>query len=257
MRAIELRDITVRYDHRPVVENITVDVNEGTFLGLIGPNGGGKTTVLKVILGLIRPQRGEVLVYGKPPEHARRHGLVGYVPQHPLADLGFPVSVFDVAMMGRYSKIGLLHRAGKRDRERVNEMLERVKMADLRDRPIGELSGGQQQRVLIARALAAEPRILLMDEPLTGIDAGTQEAFYSLLKDLRKTLNLTVVMASHDIGVIPHHVGEIACINRQMHVHGRPTEVLTVEGLKKVYGCEVELLVHGRIPHRVVEEHHD
>ena len=181
--------------------------------------------------------------------------MIGYVPQHPLVDLDFPVSAFDVTMMGRYPKIGLIRRGSRTDREKALKILEQVGMRELWNRPIGHLSGGQQQRVFIARALCSEPRILLLDEPLTGIDTGAQEAFYRLLKDLRKTLNLTVIMASHDIGVIPHHTDEVACVNREMHIHGKPTEVLTVDGLRKVYGCEVELLVHGKIPHRMVEEH--
>ena len=257
MTAIELKDVTVVYNHLPALKDVTITVEEGTFLGLIGPNGGGKTTILKLILGLIKPKQGEVKVFGEPPEHARSRGLVGYVPQQPLVDLDFPVSVFDVVMMGRYPKIGLMKRATELDRVKVIEKLEQVGMADLKDRPIGQLSGGQQQRAFIARALVSEPKILLLDEPLTGIDTGTQSAFYNLLKNLKHQLNLTVVMASHDVGVIPNHTDEIACVNQALHIHGKPKEVLTVDGLKKVYGCEVELLVHGRIPHRVVREHND
>jgi zinc transport system ATP-binding protein len=160
-------------------------------------------------------------------------------------------------MMGRYPKIGLFRRASRTDREKASERLEQVGMQEYRDRPIGHLSGGQKQRVFIARALNSDPKILLLDEPLTGVDTGAQEAFYGLLKDLRKTLNLTVIMASHDIGVIPRHTDEVACVNQELHIHGKPKEALTMEGLKKVYGCEVELLVHGKVPHRVVEEHHD
>ena len=172
-----------------------------------------------------------------------------------MVEPGEPYTAFDIVMMGRYSKIGLVRRGSRVDREKALERLEQVGLRELWNRPIGHLSAGQQQRVFIARALCSEPRVLLLDEPLTGVDTGAQEAFYRLLKDLRNTLNLTVIMASHDIGVIPYHTDEIACVNREMYIHGKPREVLTVEGLKKVYGCEVELLVHGKFPHRVVEEH--
>jgi zinc transport system ATP-binding protein len=255
MTAVEFKDVTISRDDLVVLEEVSARIEEGVFLGLIGPNGGGKTTFLKAILGLIQPDRGTVRVYGKHPEQARRRGFVGYVPQNALVDFDFPVSAFDVVMMGRYPKVGLFHRPGKGDRERVMERLEQVGMAELRDRPIGRLSGGQQQRVFIARALVSDPRILLLDEPLTGIDTRTQKAFYELLKTLGRSLSLTVIMASHDIGVIPHQTDEVACVNRRLHLHGKPSEVLTADGLKKVYGCEVELLVHGKIPHRVVQEH--
>ena len=255
--AIDIRNLSVTLNDTLVLEDIDLKIPKGTFLGLIGPNGGGKTTLLKCILGLIKPEKGRVTVLGHPATRVRPKGAIGYVPQHPIADLDFPVSVYDVVMMGRYSKIGPFRKASAEDREIVMRVLQQVGMFDLKARPIGHLSGGQQQRVFIARALSSQPEILLLDEPLTGVDTGAQNEFYDLLRRLKEGLALTLVLVSHDIGVIPYHTEEIACVNRKMHLHGKPKEVLSHESLRQAYGCEVELLVHGKIPHRVVGEHDD
>jgi zinc transport system ATP-binding protein len=196
-------------------------------------------------------------VLGQPASRLRPRGIIGYVPQDPIADLDFPVSVFDVVLMGRYPRIGPFRQARSSDIEAVTDALEHVGMAGLRTRPIGHLSGGQQQRVFLARALAAEPEILLLDEPFAGVDARAQTDFYKLLATLKENLELTIVLVSHDIGVIPYHTEEIACVNQTLHLHGKPKEVLTSDSLRDAYGCEVELLVHGKIPHRVVGEHDD
>lgn len=254
---VDIKDLWVSLDHDFILREVNLQIQQGTFLGLIGPNGGGKTTLLQVVLGLVRPDKGQVRVFGRPPWHHRNKGLIGYVPQRAFADLSFPVSVFDVVMMGRYSKIGLWHKATAEDRRRVLEKLEAVDMVHLRDRPIGHLSGGEQQRVFIARALACDPRMLLLDEPTSGVDSKAQGAFYQLLGKLKEDLSLTIVLVSHDIGVIPYHTDEIACLNQKLHHHGKCTEVLDGKALSKVYGCEVEMLVHGKIPHRVIGEHRD
>jgi zinc transport system ATP-binding protein len=255
--AIEISGLSVTLDHTAVLKGIDLTVSSGTFLGLIGPNGGGKTTLLRCILGLVKPDSGTVSVLGQPVAHVRPKGVIGYVPQDPIADLDFPVSVYDVVMMGRYPRIGPFRRAAGADVEAVRKALEHVSIAALGARPIGRLSGGQQQRVFLARALAAEPQILLLDEPFTGVDARAQNEFYALLAVLRDHLALTIVLVSHDIGVIPYHTEEIACVNQTLHLHGKPKEVLTSDSLREAYGCEVELLVHGKFPHRVVGEHDD
>jgi zinc transport system ATP-binding protein len=252
-----VRDLSVKLDNTLALEHIDLRVTEGTFLGLIGPNGGGKTTLLKCILGLLKPDSGTVLVMGEPAGHPRTRGLLGYVPQEPVTDFGFPVSIYDVVMMGRYPRLGPFRRATSEDHEAVRKALNQVGVAELANRAIGALSGGQRQRAFIARALSSEPRILLLDEPMAGVDAKAQNQFYRLLGKLREELSLTVVLVSHDIGVIPYYTEEIACVNQTLHLHGKPDEVLTSESLRQAYGCEVELLVHGKIPHRVVEEHSD
>ncbi len=256
MQIARLEDVWVSYGGKPALEGVSLDIEEREFLGLIGPNGGGKTTLLKLMLGLVRPDRGKVEVFGISPENlGRKRHLIGYIPQKSLIDWEFPASVFDVVMMGRYGMIGLFRRPRPVDREAVLRNLERVGMAGFAKRQIGQLSGGEQQRVFIARALAGEPRLLLLDEPVTGLDAAAQADFYYSLKGLQQELGLTIVMASHDIGVISSHVEKIACLNHILYSHAAPSEVLTTGLLERVYGCEVELLAHGRIPHRVVEEH--
>lgn len=255
--AVDIKDLWVSLNDDFTLREVDLQIRRGIFLGLIGPNGGGKTTLLQVMLGLVKPDRGQVMVFGRPAGDHKNKGLIGYLPQRAFADLSFPVTVFDVVMMGRYSKIGLWRKASSQDRDQVLEKLQAVGMVHLRDRPIGRLSGGEQQRVFIARALASDPQMLLLDEPTSGVDTGAQDAFYQLLGKLNKDLALTIVLVSHDIGVIPSHTDEIACLNQKLHLHGRCPEVLDSEALKKVYGCEVEMLVHGKIPHRVIGEHGD
>jgi zinc transport system ATP-binding protein len=254
---VDIRDLWVSVNHEEILQGIDLQIREGTFLGLIGPNGGGKTTLLRTILGLVEPDRGQVRVFDLPPGNAGNRGRIGYLPQRAYADLSFPVSVFDVVLMGRYSHIGLWRRVSAEDRRQALEKLEAVGMGRFKDRPIGHLSGGEQQRAFIARALASEPSLLLLDEPTSGVDTAAQESFYRLLGRLKRDLSLTIVLVSHDIGVIPSHTDEIACLNHKLHLHGKCPDVLDAKALSKVYGCEVELLVHGKIPHRVIGEHHD
>jgi len=254
---VDIKDLWVSLQHDDILRGVSLQITRGTFLGLIGPNGGGKTTLLQIILGLVKPDKGSVKVFGHQPGHAKSRGLIGYLPQRAYADLTFPVSAFDVVMMGRYARIGFWKRPGPEDRRRVLEKLEAVEMAHLRDRPIGHLSGGEQQRVFIARALASEPHMLLLDEPTAGVDSRAQGSFYELLGKLKRALSLTVVLVSHDIGVIPYHTDEIDCLTQKLHLHGKCPDVLDSEALGKVYGCEVEILIHGKIPHRVIGEHHD
>jgi len=177
---VKLENVWVHYNGTPALEGIDLSIQQNDFLGIIGPNGGGKTTLLKVILGLIMPSHGEVSVLGKRPQRTR--GSVGYVPQHSLFDRDFPISVWDVTLMGRCSRTGLLRRYGREDRAMVRNVLKTVSMLEHKDRQMGKLSGGEQQRVLIARALAAEPKLLLLDEPTANVDATMQTEFYELLE---------------------------------------------------------------------------
>ncbi len=255
---VKLEDVWVSYHETLALKAVNMEIEDGEFLGLIGPNGSGKTTLIKVILGLVKPDRGKVEVFGMPPDRlGAKHYLVGYVPQRSQGDWTFPVSVLDVVLMGRYGRIGLFKRPSAADRDMAMKALEDVQMQDLARRQLAELSGGQQQRVLIARALATEPKLLLLDEPAAGVDAYGEERFYELLKGLKEQQGLTIVVVTHDIAVVSAHVEKLACLNQTLYTHASPTEVITAGTLEKVYGCEVELLAHGRIPHRVVEEHSD
>lgn len=253
---VKLQDIWFSYDGNLALKDVNLEIEQGEFLGLIGPNGSGKTTLIKVVLGLVIPDRGTVEVFGRPPNKlGPERRLIGYVPQKSQAEWNFPVSVFDVVMMGRYGQIGLFKRPSRADRAIVTQALEDVQMQDFARRQLAQLSGGQQQRVMIARALASQPRLLLLDEPASGVDIHGEEQFYSLLVNLKKERDLTIVVVTHDIAVVSSYVEKLACLNQSLYSHAAPAEVLTAGNLQKVYGCEVELLAHGHVPHRVVEEH--
>lgn len=241
LMAVEVRDLTVWLSDQPVLEEVSFDIRPGSFVGVVGPNGAGKTTLLRVLLGLIRTYRGSVSVFGSPPDHlgARRHSI-GYVPQRSDFDRRFPARVIDVVMMGRVSCRGLGRRLTRVDRQAALDSLEMVGALDLKDRPIGELSGGQQQRVFLARALCSHTRLLLLDEPNTGLDLPSQNQFYELLESLRRENGLTVMVVSHDLSMVSRYADRILCINRRMHVHGSPSEVLESPLLDQVYGCEIE-----------------
>lgn len=246
---IELRDVWVRFGDVSVLESVSLSVSCCDFLGIIGPNGGGKSTLLKVILGLVTPERGVVRVLGEPPERSRKQ--VGYVAQRPAFDRDFPASVWDVVLMGRYPLRGLLRRYAVADMLAAERALERVGMTAARHKQIGRLSGGEQQRVFIARALVGEPRLLLLDEPLANVDPAMQSDLYDLLGDLRRSV--TVVMVSHDIGAVSVNVESIACLNRKLFYHGN--RELSPETLEATYQCPVQLIAHGPVPHRVLKEH--
>ena len=246
---VRLDNIWVHYDGTPVLEGINLSVKSNDFLGIIGPNGGGKTTLLKVILGLIKPSRGKVSVMGQLPEKGRK--FIGYISQLNLFDRDFPISVIDVVLMGRYCKAGLFRRYSREDGKAAVEALRTVEMLNHKDRQIGSLSGGEQQRCFIARALATNPKLLLLDEPTASIDSNMQAEFYGLLEKLKQ--NMAIVLVSHDVSAISIYVTEIACLNRQLFYHG--SKEVSAEALEKTYHCPIQLLAHGTVPHRVLKEH--
>jgi len=245
---IAVRHLWAGYDGEMVLQDVNLSVQELDFIGIVGPNGGGKTTLLKVLLGLIHPTRGQVRIMGRPIEEGRRH--VGYVPQLTEFDSDFPINVWDVACMGRLGDRGLLHRYTKEDEGIVATALEQVDMLDQRHRPFGELSGGQRQRVYVARALATEPAVLLLDEPLASVDPRVSSNIYDLLKRLND--KVTIVMVSHDVGAISSHVKTVGCLNRRLFYHGG--DALTQEMLELAYQCPIDLIAHG-VPHRVFPDH--
>jgi len=252
---IELEHVTVRYQELVALEDVSLRVAPGEFLALIGPNGSGKTTLIKTILGLVTPADGTVRLFGKLPQQLNGDWKrVGYVPQTAQIDPRFPIRVFDVVLMGRYGQVGLIRRPGSGDRKAAWQALEQVDMADLAQRPIGRLSGGQRQRALVARALATEPELLLLDEPTTGVDVGTTEGLFDLLEALHHQ-GMTILVVSHDVGVVAQHVNQVACVNRRLVAHGRPEEVLGGEVLECMYGPQAALVGHGEVPHMVVRRH--
>ncbi|MBM4240065.1 MAG: ABC transporter ATP-binding protein [Euryarchaeota archaeon] len=243
---VRLKDVFLNLNRIPILEGISFSIEKNDFLAVIGPNGGGKSTLLKIILGLIRPDSGEVKVFGRKPEEARN--LIGYLPQHSFFDLNFPVDVFDAVLMGRYN--GIFKNYSNKDNEAVENALERVGMLKFRHRQMGKLSGGQMQRVFIARAIVRNPKLLLLDEPMASIDPEMQSSFYELLSKLKE--KMTIVLVTHDVGVVSAHVDKIACLNRKLFCHGPPEVAAGI--LEDVYKCPVELIAHG-IPHRVLKEH--
>jgi zinc transport system ATP-binding protein len=245
---ILLEDVWVEYDGLPVLEEINLSVQEQDFVGIIGPNGGGKTTLLKVLLGLVEPARGRVRILGREPRAACR--FVGYVPQYTEFDHAFPISVWDVAVMGRLGSRGLLRPYTEEDRRAAEDALRQVDMLQHRDRRMGELSGGERQRVYVARALAGNPELLLLDEPTASVDTRVVGSIYDVLGALNQ--RVTIVLVSHDIGVVSSYVKTIACLNRRLIYHH--SKEITAEMLEAAYHCPVDLIAHG-LPHRVLDPH--
>jgi zinc transport system ATP-binding protein len=251
---IQLESIYVAFQDLLALEDVSLSVSPGVFLAIIGPNGAGKTTLLKVILGLVHPMTGAVRVFGKAPwELNNERRRIGYVPQVQSVDINFPVRASETVLMGRYGRIGLLRRPSSNDRAAVDRAMDRVGIANLTDRSLARLSGGQRQRVFLARALANDPDLLLLDEPTTGVDVAATESLYELLRGLHDD-GITILVVSHDVGVVASYVDGVACVNRRLVAHGKPDEVLGSEELAQMYGCEAMFFHHGRVPHLVVKK---
>jgi zinc transport system ATP-binding protein len=246
---VDIRQLSAGYNGETILEDINLTIEREDFIGLIGPNGGGKTTLLKVILGLLNPKKGSIQVMGEPPQRARKY--IGYVPQFTVYDSDFPISVRDVVRMGRLSPERLFKAYTSQDEAIVDERLSWVELSDLGNRALGELSGGQRQRVYIARALAAEPELLLLDEPTISVDIEARTHIYDLLHNINQH-GVTILLVSHDLNVISSYVKTIGCLNRTLHYHGE--KQMTAEMLKAGYNCPVDLIAHG-LPHRVLAEH--
>ena len=246
--AIETKGVWFSYDGSPILEEISFTLKQGDFLGMIGPNGGGKTTLLKLFLGILKPDRGTIRILGEAPHRACRR--VGYVPQNTDFNNTFPISVMDVALMGRLARSRMGKRFTHRDRPVVENALKKVGMWDKRNTPIGKLSGGQRQRVLIARALATEPEILFLDEPTAKIDPEFESNIYDFLKELNR--HATIVTITHDVGVMSRYIKSVACVNQTLIYHEEAQ--ITHEMLDMAYECPVDLIAHG-IPHRVLPHH--
>lgn len=217
--AIKMSGVTFAYGPDVVLEDVELEVKRGDFLGMIGPNGSGKTTLVRIMLGLLKPDKGGVLLLGTTPTNAGSRAKVGFVPQKATSfDQNFPATVYEVAGMGRIQKVGLMRHLGSEDRKAIEKSLAEVGMLEHCDKRISELSGGQQQRVFIARALAAEPELLILDEPTIGVDRRAQDGFYAMLKKLNDS-GITIIIISHDIGVVSAHVNKLACVNRTVVLH--------------------------------------
>ena len=254
MPIIEIKDLDFAYSDATVLEAVNLSVSEQDFLAIIGPNGGGKTTLLKLMLGLLTPCGGSIRVNGKSPGNAA--SCIGYVPQNVHMNQDFPISVLDVVLMGSFEPKNRFQRNKAQKKKAALETLDRLEMANYADKKIGELSGGQRQRVLIARALVSQPRLLLLDEPTASIDTKGQSEFYKLLASLNK--EITILVVSHDLLVISRYVNAVACVNQRLHYHNQAE--ITGNMLETMYSCSVEeecpveLVAHG-LPHRVLAPH--
>lgn len=256
---LEFDNVTCAYDERAVLLNIDLHIHEGQFVGLIGPSGSGKTTLMRAILGSITPRRGAVKWLGKPVSPGRASTGIGYVPQLETVDWNFPVTVEEVVLMGRTMHSGIWPWPSKDERDRMMSVLERLSIADLAKRHIRQLSGGQQQRVFLARALVSEPKLLLLDEPTSGVDIKTRDDILHLLTDLNAD-GVTILMTSHELNAVAAHLPWVICLNRQILAQGTPEEVFTSEVLSRTYGADIMVVRHegvtliGDIPHSLIEE---
>jgi len=236
--ALDVRDITVRYDDFLALDHISFQMQRTERVAVVGPNGAGKSTLFKAISGIIKPSMGEIRIFGQPPGG---HICIAYVPQRSQIDWRFPVTVADVVMMGRSGKIGLFRWPGKKDWAVVHDALAQVKLGDLASRQIGELSGGQQQRVFLARALAQETELLLMDEPFTGLDSPSQQDILRIL-DLLKERGVTMLISTHDLDLAADHFDKMMLLNRRVTAFGPPQSVFTPETLLETYGGHIHAM---------------
>jgi len=244
---IDLRGVSFSYGNGPLaLRNIDLRIFEGDFIGLIGPNGGGKSTLLKLILGLLPLQQGSIELFGKPLTRFHQWSCIGYISQQAAhIDRLFPATVWEVVAMGRVAKRGLLKFINRSDEVVMRQSLEEVGMLQYKDTPLFELSGGQQQRVFIARALTTNPCLLVLDEPTIGIDINAQEQFYALLQQLRERKKMTIIFVSHDIDVIASQANTFACVNQELVYHGKPEDFIKDDYLEKLYGKNIRFILHG------------
>ena len=240
---VEIKNMDVAYQKKLVLTDVTLSVFENDFIGVIGPNGGGKTTLVKSILGLIKPVRGTV-------RQTVSRSEIGYLPQGSHLDDKFPITVREVIESGLEHGLKMSMGSARERKKRVEKTLDTVRLNTLHSRPIGELSGGEFQRTMLARAIISSPRLLVLDEPDTYVDNQFETELYTLLKELNNTI--TILLVSHDIGMISPYIKTLACVNRELHYHA--SNEITEEQLK-VYNCPVEIIAHGPVPHRVFKEH--
>uniref|UniRef100_UPI00321710DE metal ABC transporter ATP-binding protein n=1 Tax=uncultured Draconibacterium sp. TaxID=1573823 RepID=UPI00321710DE len=243
---LKIENLTVGYDKIPVLQNVNLEIFDKDFLGVIGPNGGGKTTLLKAILGLLKPEEGRISFR----EDLRgRKKPIGYLPQVRHIDRKFPITVFDVVLSG--SIMENKKRAKSEAKDKVDNLLREMGLAEIRDKAIGELSGGQMQRVFLCRALLSDPKLLILDEPDTFVDNRFEGELYEKLRHLNK--EIAIILVSHDIGTISSHVKTIACVNNHLHYH--PSNIISQEQLNG-YNCPIQIISHGEIPHTILKHHH-
>ncbi|MBP1932897.1 metal ABC transporter ATP-binding protein [Ammoniphilus resinae] len=235
---IECKNVNFHYEGNVVLENINFVVEKGDFVGLVGPNGSGKSTLLKIILGLLKPDSGQVKLFNQPISSFKERYKIGYVSQKANSfNSGFPATVYEVVSMGLYGKLGLFTKLSRADKEKIFDAIEQVGLSEFTQRNIGQLSGGQQQRSFIARALVSDPSLLILDEPTVGVDTESVERFYELLGKLHQEQNMTLLMVTHDIGMMTDHVTKVAYLNKKIHFHGSSRDFGASQ--KNIYGSHM------------------
>jgi zinc transport system ATP-binding protein len=249
-KVLEIINLSAGYGSQTVIHNVNLTVNALDFVGIIGPNGGGKTTLIKCIAGLLKPMSGEIRISGNG--QTRQAGGIGYLPQVNSFDKRFPISVKEVILSGLLSRKALFAPYSHDDHKEALAIMEKLHITHLAGKNIGALSGGQMQRVFLGRALISKPVLLLLDEPSTFADNRFEAELYEILAGLND--ELTILMVSHDLGIIPAYVKSIACVNGELHYHPGPS---ITPDILKVYNCPIELIAHGNVPHRVLHTHHE
>ena len=246
----DVKNLSFVVKEQTILSNISLEIFSSEYIAIIGPNGGGKTTLVRMLLGLEKPTNGEVKIYGKKLSHFKEWYKIGYVPQRAsLVDGSFPATVLDIVNMGRTSQRRLFSALSKSDRTFVHDAMQKMDILDLADKMVGTLSGGQRQRVMIARALASNPKILILDEPNTGVDAASQKNFYALLRELNKKDGITIVFITHDIGVIADDIARLFTINQKAIICNNPKQTLSCEEMSSLYGIDAHLLHNHRHEH--------
>lgn len=244
---VKMKNVYYAYENKPVLTNIDFEIPRGAFMGLVGPNGGGKTTLIKLILGILKPDSGAISLFQQPIGKFKAWNRIGFVSQKSNSfNKGFPATVFEVVSMGLTAKVGYFKFFTKQDKAKISHAIDQVGMSDYAHQNIGNLSGGQQQRVFIARSLVNDPELLILDEPTVGVDNENVHRFYDLLHQLNQKRNITLLLVTHDTGMMTEHATDIVCLNKSLHFHGGPEEYksLTDRDLSHLYGYPVNIVTH-------------
>lgn len=246
----DIKNLNFNVKGQSILSNVSLEIFSAEYIAIIGPNGGGKTTLIRMLLGLDKPTNGEIRIFGKKLSNFKEWHKIGYVPQRAShVDISFPATVLDIVNMGRTSQRGIFSSFSKKDEQLVYDAMQKMDVLDLKDKMIGTLSGGQRQRVMIARALASKPEVLILDEPNTGVDVASQNRFYALLRDLNKDDAITIVFITHDIGVIADDIARLFTINQKATICNNPKQALSCEDMSALYGIDAHLIHNHKHGH--------